>query len=460
MSDLRLFRSTYFRFSIVLSALFVAAYISAGFVAYRAIHANLDKRVQQSVALTHASFKEISDRGGPEELAAAVGRAADTLDPEDDIVWLGDRKGVRLAGHDLPALDQVTDGDVGGLLLGQDSDDTYLVARKPVGDLTLIVARSYEETDDIAETVLNAFAGATLLAMLLASSAGLALSRRGQKRIDDIAGALKKVAGGDLAQRVPRPDGSDDLAILAQRTNEALSQLEANVLGIREVSANIAHDLRTPINRLGIQIERLHDEVTGHPALQVRLEAASAEMRQIASTFDALLRISQIEAGARKAKFRAVSLSAIAQDIHEAYAAVAEDVGQTLILKPPADPNTLVYGDRDLLIQLLSNLVENAVRHAGPDAVIHLETGSDPNGAWLNLSDSGPGIPPGERGSVLGRFYRLDKARHTPGSGLGLALVKAIADLHDARLVLSDAAPGLNVHILFRPFETALKADA
>lgn len=454
-----LLRSTYFRFASVLTGLFVLSYLVAGWIAFQAINDDLDRRVAQSAGLMSAELIDIYETGGRTALVDEVQARAAGLDPEDDFVWLGLADGTRLAGHPLASPTTIAEGDISGARLGQDDGDTFFLLSRDFDGLRLITARSYEETDEISSTVLKAFGGSTAFVAVFAALAAFSLSRRGQARIDQIAGVLRKVAAGDMQRRIDTAGHRDDLSRLSERINEALAQLEATVAGIRQVSADIAHDLRTPINRLGIQIERMKSDAASHPDLEPQLDRISAEIRQIAATFDALLRISQIEAGARRAKFRAVPLAEVAATLFDAYAAVAEDSGRTLLLNTPAESSTLVYGDRDLLLQLGANLIENAIRHTESDADIRLETGFGPNAVWLSVADNGPGIPPDEREHVTKRLYRIDKSRTTAGSGLGLALVKAIADLHGARLDLSDAKPGLIVRTEFAPFSKALKTD-
>ena len=460
MSDRPLLQSTHFRFALMLVGLFVLANLVAGWIAFQAISEDLDHRVEQAATLSALELVDVYEADGRDALRAAVAERSKALDPEDDIVWLGLTDGTYLSGHPLPSPESLVPGDATGTRLGQDADDTYLLTMREFDGLRLITARSYEETDEIASTVLKAFGVATLFVTLIAGLIALVLSRRGQSRIEHISSVLRKVASGDVARRIDTHSRSDDLGRLSERINDALEQLETTVVGIKQVSADVAHDLRTPINRLGIQIERLLEEVGDQPDLESKLLQAAEETRKIASTFDAVLRITQIEGGARKAKFKAVPLGEVASALYDAYAAVAEDAGQTLLLSAPKTGNLLVHGDRELLVQLGANLLENAIRYAGDSATIWLEAGSGLNGVWLSVADNGPGIPEGERDKVQRRFYRLDKARHTAGSGLGLALVKAIADLHSACFPLDDNHPGLRARANFKSFSEALKSDA
>ena len=459
MSDRTLLQSTHFRFALMLVGLFVLANLVAGWIAFQAIHDDLDRRVEQAATLSALELVDVYEAEGRDAITAAVADRSKALDPEDDIVWLGLSDGTYLSGHLIPDAEDLAPGDETGSRLGYDADDTYLLTMRDFDGLKLITARSYEETDEIASTVLKAFGLATLFVTLVAGLIAMVLSRRGQSRIEHISSVLRKVATGEVTRRIDTRSRNDDLGRLSERINDALEQLETTVVGIKQVSADVAHDLRTPINRLGIQIERLLEEVGDQPELESKLQQAAEEARKIASTFDAVLRITQIEGGARKAKFKAVPLGEVASALHDAYAAVAEDAGQTLLLSAPETGNLLVHGDRELLIQLGANLLENAIRYAGQGATIRLEAGSGLNGVWLSVADNGPGIPEGERDKVQRRFYRLDKSRHTAGSGLGLALVKAISDLHSASFHLDDNNPGLRARANFKPFSEALKSD-
>jgi len=231
--------------------------------------------------------------------------------------------------------------------------------------------------------------------------------------------------------------------------NQALDRLSALVEGMRQVSADIAHDLKTPLNRLKMTVEQAIEQGGRGEDVRPLLIDAREESDRINATFEALLRISQIEAGARKARFRPVDISDIMASVAEIYCGVAEDNGQTLdFAARPASP-CMVNGDRELLTQLFVNLVENAINHCPPTTRITLALQAGDDGFAAGISDDGPGIPEAERELVFRRLYRLDKSRTTSGSGLGLSLVKAIADLHAARITLTDRHPGLGVTLVF-----------
>ncbi len=213
------------------------------------------------------------------------------------------------------------------------------------------------------------------------------------------------------------------------------------------MSSDIAHDLRTPLNRLRINLLEAAQKLASGENPEDDLTAALAQGETIDQTFTALLRIAQIEAGARREKFAPVDLAALVADVADVYANVAEDAGSSLAWETHGP--MWVMGDRELLTQTFANLIENAIRHCPPGTAIALAVQAEGEHVTASISDTGPGIPVAERDKVLRRLYRLEKSRTTEGTGLGLALVKAVTDLHGAKLILTDAAPGLRVIMQF-----------
>ena len=213
--------------------------------------------------------------------------------------------------------------------------------------------------------------------------------------------------------------------------------------GLRQVSNDIAHDLRTPLTHLGQRLEAARGGPRTVEAYEGAIDAASGDVDTILRIFASLLRIAQVEAGTRRSGFADLDLSALFASIAEVFGPVAEDAGQSL--EAVIEPGLRLVGDRDLLVQMLANLVENAIRHAGPGARITVSLRRGVEGFIGIVADTGPGIPAPERDRVFGRFVRLQASRPGEGNGLGLAMVKAVADLHGIVVSLSDAGPGLRV---------------
>jgi len=282
--------------------------------------------------------------------------------------------------------------------------------------------------------------GVTLLALI----AGYVIAAIFTRRLERLNMSINTIMGGRLNERVPVIGMDGEFDRLTENLNRMLDRIEALMTGVRQVSTDIAHDLRTPITRLR---QRLESAVAdqGAPVPQYVIEEALTQIDGIMNIFTALLRIGTIEAGAGRARFQPVDLSEIMGRVLLAYQPVAEDGGRTII--GAIDPNILVDGDADLLAQLFTNLIENALTHTPPGTAITLALRRERDDIIADVSDNGPGIPLEERENVVKRFYRLDTSRNELGAGLGLALAAAIADLHGANLTLCDTRPGLGVKL-------------
>jgi signal transduction histidine kinase len=252
---------------------------------------------------------------------------------------------------------------------------------------------------------------------------------------------------GKLKERIPVYDTSDEIDKLAFNLNRMLDSNQALLDLLKQVSTNIAHDLRTPMSRLRQYLEETSQKRLSAEAYGAVITRAIGEIDAILATFSALLRIAQIESGSRKSAFKPVYLSSIAERLVEAYRAVAEDGGKAL--GSLVAQGIVFRGDEELLTQMLANLIENAIKHTPAGARIRLELSDRGEGAQMVVADDGPGIPETERQRVFDQFYRLDRSRTTPGQGLGLSLVSAVAQLHEIEIRLEDNAPGLRAVVDF-----------
>jgi len=282
--------------------------------------------------------------------------------------------------------------------------------------------------------------------VLLGSAGAAIIAWRFDRRLGRVQDALGAYASGELSRRLPVSRSGDEIDRMARGVNILLDRIAGLMETTRQVTADAAHDLKTPMTRLR---HRLAEAEGASPAeVQEVIRAAAAEAEQIIGTFEALLRLSEIEAGARRARFDRVDLSDVLETVADAYGPDAEQVAQHRI-ETKIVPKLHVQGDRELLTQAFANLVENAIRHAGKGATIRVAVAANGAGIEAVVSDNGPGVPAADRERVLRRFGRLEASRSTPGTGLGLTLVNAIADLHQARLQLSDNGPGLKVTVTF-----------
>jgi len=311
----------------------------------------------------------------------------------------------------------------------------------------LLVGRNLEEVGRLRSLIGEALVGTVLLTIALGAGGGYLLSRRLLARLDTINRSSAAILGGDIAQRMPVRGTGDEYDVLAGNLNRMLDQIGALMAGIRNVTDDIAHDMRTPIARLRSRIEVTLMTPTDTDGYRQALVRTIEETDEILGMFNALLTIATAESGTPRERFATVDLVAVARSAVELYEPLAEDAGYALTLEA-SDP-VRVQGERHLITQALSNLVDNAITHgprAGRITIGVVEDGAD---AVLSVADEGIGIPAACREKALERFGRLDTSRSRPGSGLGLSLVRAVARLHGGQVVLDDNRPGLRVTLRF-----------
>jgi signal transduction histidine kinase len=328
-----------------------------------------------------------------------------------------------------------------------DSSDTLMAQGQVLSNgWFLVVGQDTDQFTDFEDLILNVAAGSLATAFALALIGGLATSASMLRRVTAITDAGRDIMRGNLARRIALRGSSDEFDRLSANLNEMLDRIQMLMEGLRQVSNDIAHDMRTPLTRLRQRLELARTKATTVGDYETAVDKAIAETDEILDTFGALLRIAQIEAGTRRAAFTDVDLSGVLQTIVETYAPVAEDHEHGLASR--IAEGVTVQGDRQLLTQMIANIVENALRHtpAGTHIEIELTAASAP---VCTIRDNGPGIPEPERQKVFRRFYRLDSSRATPGSGLGLSLVAAVAELHRIVVEIGDSQPGLWVTLRF-----------
>lgn len=312
----------------------------------------------------------------------------------------------------------------------------------------LLVGRDTRALDHFQTLMVEAMAWAFVGTLLLGGGGGYVLSRRTLGRIDGITRGAERIMRGDMAHRMPRAGSGDEYDRLVDTLNAMLDQIAALMDGVRMVADNVAHDLRSPLTRLRADLERAVLAGGSAEDLRTVCEHAMADADALLATFKALLSIAEAEAGVGLSEVDAVDPAALIDDVIDLYGPVAEDAGLTLEA-PALRRDVIVPGSRELLFQALSNLIDNAIKYTPPPGRVTIGLENAPAGAVdLVVSDSGPGIPEAERGRVLDRFVRLDAARSTPGNGLGLSLVAAIARKHRGALLLDGgAAPGLRARL-------------
>ncbi|MGO8924009.1 MAG: sensor histidine kinase [Xanthobacteraceae bacterium] len=320
------------------------------------------------------------------------------------------------------------------------------------GGFHLLVGRDLDERERLFGIVVNAGQWSLALVIVLGLLGGFFVSRRVLSRIDAMTGTAQTIMAGDLSGRLPVAGTGDELDRLADNVNAMLDRIEALMRGLKEVSDNIAHDLKTPLTRLRNRCEQALRSATGEASYRAALESTIAESDDLIRTFDALLMIARAESGQARENMTEFDASEIARDVGELYEPVADEKGIALKIDAPAAAP--VRGNRELVSQALANLIDNAIKYAGPNgkvngvpAEIVVKAGDDGERITLSVADRGPGISDADRGRVVERFVRLEQSRSEPGSGLGLSLASAVARLHGGELKLEDNHPGLRTTI-------------
>jgi len=316
------------------------------------------------------------------------------------------------------------------------------------GGFRLLVGRDLDERERLFGIIANAGQWSIALVIVLGLVGGFFVSRRVLSRVDAMTDTAQTIMAGDLTGRLPVAGTGDEFDRLALHVNAMLERIEALMIGLKEVSDNIAHDLKTPLTRLRNRCEQALRSAKGEPDYRAALEATIAESDELIRTFDALLMIARAESGQARDNMTEFDAAEIARDVGDLYEPVAEEKGLALTVEAAAAAP--VRGNRELVSQALANLIDNAIKYAGPNAKLNgaaaaivVKAGSEGDRITLTVADRGPGIPEADRGRVVERFVRLEQSRSEPGSGLGLSLASAVARLHGGELKLEDNHPGL-----------------
>lgn len=443
------FRSTSFRTGSVYAALFLVAVLAIFAASYQLARADMNNALQTSISSDFETLlAEHKDKGFPALKEAVDERLSETTD-YDRLYALSDPSGAIVAGN-IAALPVAAGGyegpvkAVSGATQKSKVPDHVIGRVLALGDATLFVGRDAGAMEETLETLLGAFVIGGLGTAAAALVVGVALGRHSARRIGAMSETTRSIIATGLTDRILLKGNGDEFDMLSADINVMLDRIHGLMEGIRQISSDIAHDLRTPLSRMR---HRLESSLRKRPAslrsYRNTVKQSVAEADGIITTFNALLHIAQIEGGARRSHFRTVDLSEVLLGLGETYAPVAEDAG--LSLASDVQIGVRVNGDRELLTQLFANLIENAVRHGVSGGRIVLTLADCLGQIKATVADNGPGIPRDEREKVFRRLYRLEQSRTTAGHGLGLSLVAAVADLHCARVTLHDNRPGLRV---------------
>ncbi len=455
----KLIRTTAFRLTLVylfLFALFAASLL--GFFAWNTRHLI----TEQITATVNAETGEVSDifaRRGLRGLVLTIENRA--LRPGANLYLVTTPAGQAVAGNVgslSPGVMATTGWTETAYRRLDDQDSTNHFALVKVTELSsgfrLLIGHDLEERRRLFGIVAHAAQWSVLIVMVLGLGGGIFVARRVLRRIDAMTGTTQRIMAGDLSGRLPVGRSGDELDRLARNLNAMLERIEALMMGLKEVSDNIAHDLKTPLTRLRNRAEEALAKSRTEAEYRSALERTIEESDGLIRTFNALLMIARAESGQARGNMDDFDAADVARGIHELYEPLAEDDGMTLRVKVEAAP---LHGNRELISQALANLVENAIKYGKPDSTVQvlvpiaeadrkeilIEARRVGDRVLLSVTDHGPGIPVADRKHAVERFVRLEASRTLPGSGLGLSLASAVATLHGGDLRLDDAHPGL-----------------
>jgi signal transduction histidine kinase len=433
-------------FGVIVSAIFAYVYLStASFVRSRS---------DRAIMTEHSILRDAYERSGRDATIAVIRQRMPYRSFADHIYLLADPSFAVLAGNlkKWPPVARGANGWIEFRAPASASSDAAgslvrgVVETFPSGD-HLLVGRDIGDLDSFTAQIKKGVIVGVILIFALAAMASILVTRRTVGHIEQINATSRAIMASGLNQRIPLRGSRDEWDRVAESLNQMLDRIETLMGEVKQVSDNVAHDLRTPLTRMRGRLEKAYLSARNAEDDQALIGDTIADLDAVLRIFASIVRIAQIETQARKGAFRTVNLAEIASEVVELYDAAAEQDGTHLSLA--GDSEVLATGDRDLIFDAIANLVDNALKHgrAGGQVVVRTETVVGQS--VISIADDGPGIPPCERDHVFKRFYRVEQSRYTPGNGLGLSLVAAVARLHGASIELLDNAPGLTVKLRF-----------
>ncbi len=432
------------RFAVIYAVLLAFSAAALALFLWWATAGLLDRQTEAAIQADAQSLSERFAAGGLPALVLTIDDRL-TQDVEDDAIYLLiDPTGHRIAGN-LERWPQADTQSGAWYELPIERAGTRSLALVQSynlpGGYRLLIGRDVQVRAQLRSLLTDALLWALLVVLAMASIGALVVRSLFRRTLSSVSATATAIAAGDFAQRVQLSGRGDEFDQLAETINDMLDRMGRLMEGVREVSNAIAHDLRTPITRARARLEDAALHAESVTELRAAIERTIADLDGIVAVFQALLRIAEIEAGSRRSAFARIDLAPLIADLAELYGAVAEERAITLSVQAPE--HVPAYGDRELIQQALANLLDNAVKFSPDGGTVRLSAVVTATGVDMVVADQGPGIPAEDRARATERFFRGEIARNTPGSGLGLALVLAVAQLHGGSLRLEAANPGL-----------------
>ena len=448
-------RSTTFKLALISIAAFGAVVIALFGYVYWSTTTFVLSRSDSVIEAEQAMLRRTYDTSGRDGLIRAIDQRKAAAPVEGAVYLLASESFVPVAGNlrEWPSALDVANkwGEFTSTALTPDASASRSLIRAkweifPDGS-HLLVGRDISDLDRFADKIYAALVFTILLILMLAAAASVSVTRRTVGRIESINATSRSIMESGLGRRIPLRGTQDEWDHLAQNLNSMLERIEGLMAEVKQVTENVAHDLRTPLTRMRGRLEKAGIDKSAADHDPSLISETIADLDDVLRMFSSLTRISQVEATDRKVAFRRVNLVEIATGVAELFDAAAESKGGRVEII--GDKLVHISADRDLLFDAISNLVDNAIKHGREGGIVIVSVEQKDSEAVLSISDDGPGIPPDEFEHVFKRFYRLERSRSMPGNGLGLSLAAAVARLHGARIALSDNTPGLKVELQF-----------
>jgi signal transduction histidine kinase len=447
-------RSSTFKRALIFIVVFGAIVFAVFAYVYSSTASYVLGRFDRTVDTDRVMLMAAYENAGREGLVAEIKKFVADKRRDDSIILLTDSSFAPIAGN-LRSWPPSLVGDA-GLQSFEPSEPNPETANRPLLRATfqtlsdgshLLVGKDVSDLDQVAGRIYLALAFVICLVVAIGSAAAVTVTRRTVGRIEAINGTSRAIMQSGLGQRVPICGSRDEWDQLAENLNSMFDRIEVLMGEVKQATDNVAHDLRTPLTRMRGRLEKASIRPRDSKADQSLITDTMADLDDVLRMFSSLTRISQIETTNRTAAFLPVDLVEIAQAVVELFDAAAEN--KNIRLKLVAEKPIFITGDRDLLFDAVANIVDNAIKHGSEAGHVTVVLDHTETGAVVSVSDDGPGIPVDEHQHVFRRFYRLERSRRTPGNGLGLSLVAAVARLHEARIRLTDNMPGLKVELQF-----------
>jgi signal transduction histidine kinase len=435
-------RSAAYRIAFISFGAYAAGLALLGVIVFALMHMAFSRQLDSMVSDEARTLQEEYLGDGEAELGQAIAEREASTSPTRMLYAVFAPDGRRIHGS-LQA-----DRPPPGLhpIIFQDPQEGPDAARAMTVDLSpkerLVVAVDSEWLEGIERSVIIIFSIAFVCFVIVGFGGAVILGSYLQRRLHSISSSAEAIIRGDIRRRMPVGPRKDEFDRLAATLNRMLDRIEGLLDNLRQVSGDIAHDLRTPLARLRNRLERGALDPSDAGTL---IAEAIGQVDDVLSLFAAILRVAEVESGETKRFFEPVDLTALVTDLAESYAPAFEDQRRMFLWS--IEPGLTVQGDRDLLAQAMVNLLENAQRHTPPETIVRMTASSANNSVCMQVTDNGRGVPKADLGRITKRFARLESSRNTAGHGLGLSLVSAVAKLHGGQLVLTNLAPGLSATI-------------